>query len=203
MSPGLTSARFDTRSIASGGSLSTPTTMPPGARPLGQRAGRGVAVDEQLHARRVRRRRPDDAADEPGRRDHRHVGLDAVSRAAADGHRPHARIRVAGDHSAASVGSGVVVCRSSSSCSRADRAASARCSCSRTSSSATCLLQRLVLRPHAAQPDVIAPDVADAVERPRSSPPARAQTPRTSPPGAPARPTSTAPAPKSGSAVPR
>ena len=42
-------------------------------RALDQRAGRGVAIDEQLHLRGARARHHD-AADHAGRRDHRHVG---------------------------------------------------------------------------------------------------------------------------------
>ena len=107
---------------------------------------------EELHARRMRAPAPDDPPDDAARRDHRHVGLHAVGRC---------RDRWS---SSACPGSGCrrsppprwsagrrCVCSSSSSCSRSVRAASARCSCSRTSSSATCFLQRLVLRPHAAQ----------------------------------------------------
>ena len=78
-SPGFTSARFDTRSIVSGGSWSPPTTMPPARVRSMQCASRGIPVDEQLDARGVRGRRPDDAADDPGRRDDRHIRLDAVS----------------------------------------------------------------------------------------------------------------------------
>ncbi len=80
--------------------------------------------------------------------------------------------------SAASVGSAVLAFRSSSAWSCSDRRASARCSCSRTSSAATWLLQRLVLRPRAAQRDVVAPRTSvRRAARSRSPPWTRANSP--------------------------
>ena len=69
-----------------------------GPRALAQGAGRSVAVDDELHARRMRRRRPHHAPDDARRCNDRHVLLHAVGGSAIDGDRLHPRIRVSGNH---------------------------------------------------------------------------------------------------------
>ena len=83
-SPAVTSARFDTSSMPSGGSPSTPTAIPP-ARVRSLTAPAAALRSMMSCTReRVRGHRADDAPDHALRRDHRHVGLDAVGRAAID-----------------------------------------------------------------------------------------------------------------------
>ena len=167
----MTSARFDTSSICSARRRFGADDHAAGPRPLGQRAGRRVAIDEQLHARRMPRRRPDHAPDDARRRDHRHVGQHAVGAAAIDGHRAHIGVRIPADHlgrerrTASPATSGP-----SAPAASADRAASACSACSWTSRSATCAAQRLVLGPHAAQRHVVRPDAARAADQRRTPP---------------------------------
>jgi hypothetical protein len=134
-------------------------------RTLGPRPGRGVVVDEELHACRVCSRRPDDAADDAGRRHHGHICLDAVSRTAAYGQRGHAGIRIARNHVR-----------------RNRRQRSRRLQVQellqphRPRGKPALLLEpdlrlgqlpaeRLIFRTHAAEPDVIAPEIPNPVER--------------------------------------
>src|SRR5262249_29693157 len=66
------------------------------ARALDDRARGGVAIDEQLHLGRPRARNHE-APDNAGRRDHRHVGAQAVARALVDGQRAEIRRRRGAD----------------------------------------------------------------------------------------------------------
>ena len=67
------------------------------ARALDQRAGGGVAIDQQLHLRRAAARQ-DHAADDAGRRNHRHVGGEAFRRSLVDRHGAKIGTGRAGDH---------------------------------------------------------------------------------------------------------
>ena len=82
---------------ASGGSPSTPTTMPP-ARVRSLTAPTAAFRSMmQLHPGGVRRHRADDPADDALRGDHGHVRLRRRRPAAVDGHRQQSRVGVAGD----------------------------------------------------------------------------------------------------------
>ena len=65
--------------------------------------------------------RHDDAADDAGRRDHRHVGPHAVARALVDRHRPEIRAGAAGDDLGRRSSAAACCRRSSSSCCSAAR----------------------------------------------------------------------------------
>ena len=147
-SPTTTSATSDTYSIRS--RSSPPPTTTPCARDRSiERAGRRVAIDEQLHLRRARARH-DDAADDAGRRDHRHVGREAVARALVDRHRPEVGRRAGADDLRGRRLTASCWSRSSSSCSSRAAAIGQRALLLqlRPAASASCRLQRVVLGAH-------------------------------------------------------
>ena len=137
------------------------------ARALDDRAGAGVAVDEELDLGGVERRRLDDPADDAGGRDDRHVLAQAARRPLVDGHRPEDADGVARDDVAPPSSAAASAARSSSSCSScAARSARACCSSSLHPRRASCLPQLLVLLTGPAQADVAVPDRPDAAEDP-------------------------------------
>ena len=152
---------------------------PAGARPLDQRPGRGVAVDEQLHPRRMRGRPADHAADDARRRDDRHVGLDAVALPRFDRHASgYPDSGLPAMTSAATVGSVVAASSDPAAPAAAPCArASARCSCSRTSRSATWLLA--APRSPPARPAARRSSPSRSARRPRRPPSAAAARART------------------------
>ena len=78
------------RNPGAAATLPAPSATPCDARSLDERAGRGVAIDEQLHFRRAGAGH-DHAPHDAGRRQHRHVGPQSVGRALADGDRAEFR----------------------------------------------------------------------------------------------------------------
>ena len=160
-SPTTTSATSDTYSIRS--RSSPPPTTTPCARERSMIApAAALRSIEQLHLRRARARH-DDPADDAGRRDHRHVGPQAVARALVDRHASGSRASAP-----APMISAAVVFSSSGRAARAAararargrpaRAAPAAAICAAASSRFSASFSGLSVP----QADVAAPDAPDA-----------------------------------------
>ena len=138
------------------------------ARALDQRASGGVAIDQQLHFRGAAARQ-DHAADDAGRRNHRHVGREPSDDALVDGHGAEIGLAAPAITSAAAV-SRLARSRSSSSWRRLSvRCASARSCCSRTCSDCSSCLSALFSLLDLAQGDVAGPQAAHAVDHRRGA----------------------------------
>ena len=139
----------------------------PGSRAFGDGAGRGVPVDDQLDACRVPGDRTDDASNHAFRRDHGHVGLNAVGAAAIDGHGHQSRIGIAGDDLRRQGGKRRAVTQVQHCLQALGARGQSSLFLQPDFEIGDLLLERKVLGLDATQTHIAAPDVADAANRAR------------------------------------